>query len=671
MTTVLRQAGGLVLATFTVTIVVAQSAGQQPAASSSTGLIVGRTIDGAGQAIGGAVVSLNNGQAAGAAGSPSALPASLSRFPARVISDSAGHFVFHDLPKGPYALTASKPGYADAAFGRRAPTDTGGQSLILGDDERREVTLAFWKVATIGGTVVDEAGEPVIGIQVRVFKRATVGGRPQFTQFGTMPSTDDRGVYRISSLLPGDYVVGIVTTQTTVPTSLQEAYAAADKSGTGVQDLQRELDRSRGVLGGMGLMASGQRVGSWLLQTPLGFGNQRDVMAPPIDGGKVFAYPTVFYPAAMALSKATIVSLGSGEERSDLDLQLRPAITARVSGSLTGPNGPERHTTIDLMPAGAEDVQRDYDFAAASTVTDTTGAFTFLGVPSGVYTIRVLKMPLRPATPSAITSVIQTGTSTISSGGGSTAPPPIPSEPTWWANVAVSVEDSDVTDVAVTLRAGARVTGHLEFDGAAQKPAADRLAQAGVQVQRADGRTTFSNQFTLVRGVVDATGAFNTYQFPPGRYVVRATGSWPGWTFKGAFLNGRDVSDVPLDLGGDDVADVIVTFTDRPTELAGTARDSKGPDAMATVLVFPAQPELWVDHGATPRRFRAVRASTDGTYRIDSLPVGDYLVVAVHSGVPADWLDATFLQRASSLATRIAIADGEKKTYDVQTKEVR
>ena len=85
----------------------------------------------------------------------------------RVISDAAGHFVLHDLPKGSYTITANKPGYADAAFGRRSPADTGNQSLVLGDGERRgDVTLPFWRFGAIVGTVVDEAGEPVIGIQV-------------------------------------------------------------------------------------------------------------------------------------------------------------------------------------------------------------------------------------------------------------------------------------------------------------------------------------------------------------------------------------------------------------------------------------------------------------------------------------------------------------------------
>jgi Carboxypeptidase regulatory-like domain len=669
MTTVLRFAGALVFVLSAAGVAAKQQPGQEPAASPPSGLILGRTVDlTSGQGIGGAVVSLNGGPPPVAAGQ--ALPATLSRFPLRVISDSAGHFVFHDLPKGAYTITATNPGYADTAYGRRTPADTGGQSLVLAEGERRgDVTLVFWKSATIAGTVVDEANEPVIGLEVRVFKRAMVGGKVRFTQFGNMPTTDDRGMYRTTALAPGDYVVGVVTTQATVPTSLQAAFAAAQKSGTAA-DLQRDLNRSNSPFQGLGVFSAGQRFGSWLLATPAPFGNQGQLTGPPVSGARVFVYPTVFYPSATAPTRATIVTVGSDEERSGIDVQVKPVVTSRVSGTLAGPNGPEPFASLDLMSAGADDLQRETDFATASTITDETGAFVFLGVPTGSYTIRGLKIPPRPVTTSNVTTVIQTGSGTIMSVGAA-VPPPISDEPTFWALVPISVGEADVAGVDVVFRAGARLGGRLEFDGAAPKPAADRLPTLAVQVESADGRTTSSNQFTLARGVVDATGQFKTYQLPPGRYLVRGFGPLPEWTFKGASLGGRDITDAPLDLGGEDIGDIVVTFTDKPTELSGAVRDSQGPDGSATVLVFPAQAGQWVDYGQTPRRLRSARAGSDGSYHIPNLPPGDYFVTAIHSSVPADWQDVKYLQKLSAIATRVTIADGEKKSQDVLSKEVR
>ena len=53
--------------------------------------------------------------------------------------------------------------------------------------------MRLWKFAVIGGTVTDEAGEPVVGLPLRVFRRATTGGRVQYTAVGNNPTTDDRG----------------------------------------------------------------------------------------------------------------------------------------------------------------------------------------------------------------------------------------------------------------------------------------------------------------------------------------------------------------------------------------------------------------------------------------------------------------------------------------------
>src|SRR5690606_28750145 len=113
-----------------------------------------------------------------------------------------------------------------------------------------------------------------------------------------------------------------------------------------------------------------------------------------------------------------------------------------------------------------------------STFTDAAGRFTFLGVPSGRYDVRAMKIPPRPvSTTSTAPVVIRTGTSTTMIGGGSSAPLPISDEPTLWANVPVSVGESDVTDLSVMMGAGARLSGSLAFDGNAPKPDVDRLVR--------------------------------------------------------------------------------------------------------------------------------------------------------------------------------------------------
>jgi hypothetical protein len=499
---------------------------------------------------------------------------------------------------------------------------------------------------------------------VRVLRRAIVAGRVRYTGFGNMPTTDDRGEYRVASLMPGDYVVGVVSSLATVPASLRDAQWTAGKAGT-TRELDVELDRSAGILNRLGPNYGGQRVGDVLISGPSPIGTT-EATPPPVAGEKVFVYPSVFYPASSLPSQATVISLASGQQRSGVDFALVPVRTSRVAGELLGPNGPEAHTAMQLVPAGAEEMQRDYDFVTASTYSDATGRFTFLGVPAGQYQVRALKVPPRPESTSTFTSVIQTGSGSIMSGGGASAPAPISDEPTLWASMPVSVGQSDVTDLPVMMRAGARLSGSLVFEGNAQKPTADRLVMINIQLSSADGRSTSTNQVTLARGVVNESGQFKTYQQPPGRYTLRVLGLIPGWTLKGAVVNGVDIADAPLTLGSEDVTGVVMTFTDTPAVLSGTVRAAQGAgEPTAAVLIFPANPREWVDFGMTPRKLRLARPSLTGVYEVSGLPAGDYLVVAVEAERAVDWQTPAVLKTLAADATRVTLADAEKRSIDL------
>ena len=86
-----------------------------------------------------------------------------------------------------------------------------------------------------------------------------------------------------------------------------------------------------------------------------------------------------------------------------------------------------------------------------------------------------------------------------------------------------------------------------------------------ILVERADRVSTAPLQ-SIPPGRVDASGTINTYGVPAGQYFVRIGGAPPPWTVRSVMSEGRDVSDVPLDIGAADVTNVIVTFTDRPAK---------------------------------------------------------------------------------------------------------
>ena len=136
-----------------------------------TGMILGQVVDSAGSPVPEAIVQLT-------------MPAFAFDLPStpkgRVMADGDGRFFFMDLPAGEYFLSASKEGYAAGSYNQRRPSGPSGRVPLREGEKRTDITLRVWKYAVIAGTVVDEAGEPAVGIAVRALVRDIVAGRAQF-----------------------------------------------------------------------------------------------------------------------------------------------------------------------------------------------------------------------------------------------------------------------------------------------------------------------------------------------------------------------------------------------------------------------------------------------------------------------------------------------------------
>ena len=76
-------------------------------------------------------------------------------------------------------------------------------------DRQFAANLQLPRGSVITGTVVDEYGEPTPGTQVRVMRYVVQAGRRTLQQTGS-GATDDRGIYRVYGLQPGEYIVSAV-----------------------------------------------------------------------------------------------------------------------------------------------------------------------------------------------------------------------------------------------------------------------------------------------------------------------------------------------------------------------------------------------------------------------------------------------------------------------------
>lgn len=209
------------------------SSQDQPGARGPT-LVSGRVVDAVtGRPIPGVIVT-----PAGSAVVTSAATPLL----ARSLTNGEGLFVVRDLRKGSVYLTALKNGYASASFNQRRPGGSG-QSIPIADGQRiAEVEIRMWRNSSISGTIVDEAGDPAVGVRVQAFPRRFVAGRKRYSG-GEISSTDDRGIYRIANLEPGEYAVGVPSTQIAVPTEVMDIFfgpaAASDRRRS---EIARELN---------------------------------------------------------------------------------------------------------------------------------------------------------------------------------------------------------------------------------------------------------------------------------------------------------------------------------------------------------------------------------------------------------------------------------------------
>jgi hypothetical protein len=595
-----------------------------------TGMIVGQVVDATtGDPVGEAIVRLTLPKYFEHPTAPNA----------RVMADGEGRFFFTDLPPGDYFLQATRDGYTPGTYGQRRPW---GQNLplSLAEGERlTDVTLRVWKYGVIAGTVVDEAGEPVVGVAVRALIKDVVAGGTRYGNMQVIPelvpatTTDDRGMFRLSQLMPGTYVVLVPSTQTTLPASFlkgPDPELRSDLFFAGVSEVS--------LLG----HPRTQQVGDFALLT-----SSRVLTPPPQSpAGRMAVYPTTYFPAAATAGAATPITIEAGKEPPDITLSVRPVPTVQVSGRLVAPDGSvPPPTAIRLAGAAMTDVittglVTGPDYVGFETVTgmsDTTGRFTLLGVPAGEYVLTHANRFLARA--------IQQGQSA------------------YWISQPVAVGADDVSDLVVMLRPALRVAGRVEYRGDASTPP-PRLG--GIMFETPFGEI---GQFVaeVTRG---AAPSFSTVA-AGGQYIARPY-EMGGWFVQSVTLGGKDITDRAFDLQAD-ATSLVVTYTDRPSKISGAVTDERG-DASPTavVLVFPVDPQRWSGYGASPRTLKSALATRSGTYTIDHLPPGDYHAIAVSDADIDGWKDPATLEALAHQATRLTVAAGDSaKTLDLRVRAIR
>lgn len=628
-------------------------------------LIVGRVVDAAtGKGVAGVVVALQGGPARintpQQPGMPPTPPAPPPQ-PPQVLTDYEGRFAFMNLTRGNYTINATKAGYSPGAYGRLRPNGPT-RPLQLDDGEKvPDATIRIFKFASISGMVMDESGEPVVATTVRVYRRALMGGRRVLQPAGNQAQTDDRGMYRIANLTPGDYALVVPVVPVTVPAAMQSQ----------ANRLNLQMTSQNLMSSGLAPGAGGQVIGPdsrFLLQRNSGMSG--DVTAAADATGRVTGFSTVYFPNSPTASGAEIISLGSGEERTGIAIPLRRVPTVAVSGAITSSAGPAADYAIRLIRSDTGDIMQEPEGALA--MSDATGSFMFLAVPSGQYVIQAVRVPRQEQivvdTPRPVPAPTMINGQMVMA-----MPPSVQTsqvtEPLLWANVPVSVGDADVHGISLTLREGLTVSGRLDFVGSRPRPEMARLASLPVVIEAADGRYSQFNSGPTSR--VQADGRFVTAGQLPGKYFIRIGGSVAGWYLQSITANGVDVTDAPVDLSTASVSNVTITFTDVMQDVRGTVVGSPADADPPSIIIFPSDSNAWKNYGVNPTRMKMTRASANGQFGFGTLPPGDYFAAAIPTDYVGEWQDPAYLEMLSRTAQRFGLIPGEKKALDLPIQDVK
>ena len=558
------------------------------------------------------------------------------------VTDDEGRFVFQALPAGRYTMTVTKPGYVTLPYGAESHR---GLPLPIALEEGQAATglvARLTRGSVITGRILDSNGLPFAGAILTLGEQRMINGAPTVVRALTLglTRTDDRGMFRLYGLPAGSYVLGA------------SPFLGGSAGGTLTSDADVRW-------------ATGPRNTS------------------PAPRRTAVGYAAVYYPGTTDSADASVIELGAGEERGGIDLTLPLVPTSTVTGHVSRSDGLPVSTVQVTAIRETASAALAFPFASLLPVRSQIGPdgkFTISGLQPGTYAIMARAPSVAPARGRGAA-----GFGTSWPPGVPPPPPPPPPAPgrggstpaqifDLWAEVTLTAAGEDVDGLTLVLQPGMTVSGQIRFEATSRTPPSD-LSQVSVRLMPPPSATGISMGVPPIQA--NADGSFSFRGVGPGSYVLtangpgmnavgRAGGPAPEWILRSAVTGGRDILDLPMDVRPQqDVSDLVVTFTDRVTELSGSLVDGAGrPAPEYYVIVFGTDARHWRQGSRWLRP--PTRPGTDGRFRMTGLPAGDYYLAALPEFDQNEWHTPGFLEQVVPGAIPITLAEGEHRTQDIR-----
>jgi hypothetical protein len=224
------------------------------------------------------------------------------------------------------------------------------------------------------------------------------------------------------------------------------------------------------------------------------------------------------------------------------------------------------------------------------------------------------------------------------------------------ASADVDLSAIDATGVPLALSKAVKIRGRVLFDGGPPSP----LLLSRLLVRASPW---FSLFFDQAPAPVQDDATFELPEIFPLPVIASMQGLPEGWAVKRVRFNGRDITYTPANLaaGGNQVE---VTITNRLARPVVRVRDAEGQAVTdARVLVVPAAAKT------SGTGFGAIdgRPSADGHVKLDPLPAGDYLLVALSR----DESNLVFFDRSrfaslAQIGTMVTLKEDESPRIDLR-----
>jgi hypothetical protein len=364
--------------------------------------------------------------------------------------------------------------------------------------------------------------------------------------------------------------------------------------------------------------------------------------AGPTASAPKSGYSSTYYPGTPNVAEAQRITLAAGQESPSADFALVAVRLAKVTGIVTGSDGkPLEGVVVSVVPNN-----REFGGMLAQQNARSTkdGSFTLNSVPPGDYSLQARSVQVITSTQGD--NVVFRGTS-IGGGGESES-----------GSTPLAVAGEDLSGIVLTTSKGGSATGHLVFDG----PRPQVLTSIRIM------STAVDSDGPGLGGAAATVKDDGTFELKglTGSRLIRLGNAPPGWILKSVKLNGTDVTDAGTEFKpGEATSGLEIELTNKATSVNGSATASDGSLLKDyTVVIFSETPEHW--RLPMTRWVTGTRPDQDGRFKVQNLPAGNYLAVAVDYLPQGEWGDPELLDRLKSKATRFTLGDGATQTLDLK-----